>query len=107
MAWTYETVTPTPIENAIVEKGFSNGVHKIYRVQSASGYVLHDNRLDYIEGNPETMEETLKLGYTGQTVSCRYDYDFTANPFEFYAVPIDDVPENQIFGGGDNDHEIM
>lgn len=107
MAWTYEEVTPTPIENAIVEKGFSNGVHKIYRVQSASGYVLHDNRLDYTEIDDVTLEETPKLGYTGQTVSCRYDYDFIANPFEFYAAPIDDIPENQIFGVGNSNHETI
>jgi len=84
---TYEDVTPA-YENTTMQKFLIDGVHKQYVIQAIDGYVLHDNRLDYNDLNPDTMEETLKLGYTGETVSCRYDYDFTANPFGFYAVPI-------------------
>lgn len=86
-AITYKKATPV-YENTVMKKFLIDGVHKQYVIQAIEGYVLHDNRLDYIEGNPDTMEETLKLGYTGEMVSCRYDYDFTANPFGFYAVPI-------------------
>lgn len=106
---TYEVVTPTPIENVTVTKVFSDGVHKIYRLKAVDGYVLHDNRYDYYAFDEESgMPSTeVTLGYTGGTVSANARYDFTANPYEFYAVLRTSVPENQIFGGVDNDHEVM
>lgn len=106
---TYETVTPSPVENAVVKKGLVDGVHKQYEVQAISGYVLHDRELDFSPGIDDTTGEMLPdiEGFTPGLVSCRYDYDFTANPREFYAVPANSVPADQIFGGGNNnDHEI-
>lgn len=107
--WTYETVTPTPIANVLVERGYSDGVHKIYRLSAIEGYVLHDNGYDMPILDEDTLEETgeVILGYTAGTVSCWYNYDFAANPREFYAVLETEVPADQIFGGGGNDHEIM
>lgn len=103
---TYEIVTPTPIANATVRKVFADGVHTRYYIQAIDGYVLHDNELDYSTGIDEETNEMLPEveGYTTGTVSCRYDYDFVANPRGFYAVPYDSVPENSIFGSN-NDHE--
>jgi hypothetical protein len=105
MAWTYEDVTPTLIANTTIQKGLLNGVHKIYLITPIDGYVLHDNRLATdidIEGNPIDPPTP---GYTTATVTVAANYDFTANPNNIYAVLRNTVPEDQIFGGG-NDHEI-
>ncbi len=82
---TKEDVTPI-YANTKMQKVCADGAHKQYYIKAVEGYVLHDNRLDFKELNPDTMEETTKLDYTNGIVSCRSDYDFTANPFEFYAV---------------------
>jgi hypothetical protein len=104
---TREPVTPSPIENATVVKLFSDGVHRRYEITPNDGYALHDQVRDWTETDPETLEEIVVRGYTTGTASCAASYDFTANPREFYAVPADSVPADQIFGGGDNDHEVM
>lgn len=99
-----EEVIPSPIENATVCKGIVDGVHRQYEITPNEGYVLHDNRRDWTPIDLDTMEETLYLGYTTGMASCAASYDFTENPREFYAVPQDSVPADQIFGGGSN-HE--
>jgi hypothetical protein len=110
MATTYEDVTPSLIENTNMIKVFSDGVFRTYRITPCDGYVLHDKSLDAIVLDPETDEPTgeVTLGFYAGTRSVRYDYDFTANPREFYAVLRTEVPENQIFNvGGNTDHEVM
>lgn len=106
--WTYEIINPTPIANVLVERGYADGVHKIYRLSAVSGFLLHDKEYDMPILDESTFEETgeVILGYTAGTVSCWNNYDFATNPREFYAVPETEVPADQIFGGG-NDHEIM
>lgn len=107
--WTTEPVTPSLIENTTMEKGINGeGEHKTYLITPVDGYVLHDKGYDTPVLDPITYEETgeIKLGYRTSTASCAASYDFTANPREFYAVPADSVPADQIFGGG-NDHEVM
>lgn len=90
------------IENATVTPAYnSNGVHTQYYISPNAGYVLHDNISDWVDEYGE-----LKLGYVRGTVSCGVNYDFTANPREFYAVPEDSVPADQIFGVGSNDHVV-
>lgn len=106
MAYTYEDVTPTLIANTTMQKRLLNGVHKSYLITANEGYVLHDNTLDYTDIDPVTGEEVLVLGFTDNTKTCGANYDFTANSREFYAVPRNEVPENQIFGGGNNP-EVM
>ena len=114
MAVTYEDVIPPLIENTIMRKALINGVHKQYTIEAIDGYVLHDARLDYQSSDPETGEplfdedgnELITEGFATGMVSCRWDYDFTTNPWGFYAVPEDSVPADQIFGGGNN-HEVM
>ena len=106
MAWTYETVIPTPIENTTVERAYSNGVLRRYRITPNEGYVLHDTNYDrHIDIDGDELTEPI-LGFGRTTVSCAANYDFTANPRQFYAVPENDVPADQIFGGGGN-HEVM
>lgn len=107
MAYTYEDVIPSLIENTTMYKKLRDGVHTTYAITAVDGYVLHDKGRDWTEINPETGEEVLKLGYTTGTATCAANYDFTANPREFYAVLENAVPADQIFGGNNNDHEVM
>lgn len=106
---TYEDVVPTLIENTTMRKLLRDGVHQTYNITPVAGYVLHDSSYDYPEVDPETWEETgrVLLGYRTSTASVAANYDFTANPREFYAVPADSIPADQIFGGANNDHEVM
>ena len=127
MAYTYEDVIPSLIPNTTMYKKLRDGVHTTYAITPIDGYVLHDNRTDIheeydLEGNPIG---DLVLGFASGTVTCAANYDFTATPttitlngithnvnkvgaYEFYAIPVDDVPADQIFGGvGNNDHEVM
>lgn len=106
MAITRENMT-TLIENTTMQKVFVNGVHKLYEITPNEGYVLHDNSYDtYAEydENGNGVGEVI-LGYRTSTASCSIAL-FNSNYYEFYAVPIDEVPENQIFGNGNNT-EVM
>ena len=85
---TYENVTPTPIENAVVQKVLRDEVHKTYYITPVDGYVLYDKNYDDINVTP------VLLGYRTSTASVAASYDFVANPREFYAVPADNVPVN-------------
>ena len=87
MAYTYEDVIPTLIENTTMQKRLLNGVHRTYLITANAGYVLHDTISDWDEPNLETGEFTHHLGYTTGTTTCPANYDFVANPREFYAVP--------------------
>lgn len=96
------------IENCTITGLYINNALRAYRIKANEGYLLHDRELDIVEIDPFTEEETSRIpGFTGGTCSCGYNYDWTANTREFYAVPADEVPENQIFGGADNNHEVM
>ncbi len=107
MAIIKEPVIPSPIENTLVVKGIVDGTHRAYEITPNNGYVLHDKGRDWVDIDPETEEETIKLGFTRGTASCPATYDFVANPREFYAVLETSVPTDQIFGGVNNDHEVM
>lgn len=107
MAYTYEDVIPTLIENTTMQKRLLNGVHRTYMITANEGYVLHDKALDFVESWDENGDPITTQGYTTATCTCAAAYDFAANPREFYAVPADSVPADQIFGGGDSDHEVM
>ncbi len=106
MAITYEPVNPTLIENTTMQKKLLDGVHRVYTIKANEGYVLHDKSMDWYLDDPETGVPVLYLGYAVGEKTCAANYDFTANPREFYAVPADSVPADQIFGGG-NDHEVI
>lgn len=106
------TIDVTPIfENTTMQASYnSENVLRTYRISPCEGYVLHSSGLDFPEFDEETMTETgnTLLGYTRGVVTVPYNYDFEANPRNIFAVLETEVPENQIFGGGDNnDHEVM
>ena len=92
-----EEVTPTPIPNTKVVNAFVNGVHRQYEITPNDGFVLHNNVRDWTHINPDTMEETFYRGYSQSSSSVSANYDFTENPNELYAVPVDSVPAEQIF----------
>lgn len=78
------------IPNITIKKRYIDGVFKVYVIEPNDGYTLHDKNLDVEEMDNSTMLPTgnIILGfYTGVT-TVKYDYDFTANPREFYASPI-------------------
>lgn len=115
------------ITNATVTAKVYNGVTKGYDVAPNDGYVLHDNRCDEEVLDPVTLMPTGEILYryaTGSTsVGKNYDFDTVVadtitdidgniiavnkvGAFDFFAVPASAIPENQIYGGG-NDHEII
>jgi hypothetical protein len=108
-------LNPSPIENATVLEKLIDGVLKGYFIQPIEGYVLHDKNYDndIIEegtdenGNPIDIVVGVELGYRTSTTNVAANYDFVANPREFYTVLRSEVPEDNIYGGGDNDHEVM
>lgn len=106
----YADVVPSLIDNTTMKvRSTDNGVTILsVRITPVPGYVLHDSFSDYPGLDPETGDQIPVLGYVRGTISIGANYDFTANPREFYAIPESDVPdpENQIFGGN-NDHEVM
>lgn len=95
---TYEPVEPGVIAHTTMRKLLRDGGHQAYYIAPISGYVLHDKARDWTDTDPISMEETYKLGFTRGTAGCAASYDFEANPREFYAVPEDSVPADQIFG---------
>ena len=99
MASHEEIVNPTLIENATMTILYLDNVAKAYKIKANDGYVLHDNVLDTVVFDEVTREpiEEVVLGYSAGTKSCDINYDWDANPREFYAVLKSTVPENQIF----------
>jgi hypothetical protein len=89
----------------------------VYEITPNEGYVLHNNARDWTDVDPETMEETFYRGYsaTSSTVALTYDFGNTTiidgytayGRKEIFARPASEVPENQIFGGGNSNAEIM
>ena len=100
--YTYEDIIPSYIPNTTLQKGYSNGVANSYWIRPCEGYVLHDKNLDQDVFDPVTWEPTgeVLLGFTPLLSTTMIDYDWETNPREFYAVLRTEVPENQIFGGG-------
>ena len=101
MASYEEIVNPTLIENTTIKILYLNDAAKAYKITANDGYVLHDNVLDTVVFDDVTREPTgeVVLGYSAGTKSCGINYDWDANPREFYAVLRSTVPENQIFSG--------
>lgn len=89
----------------------------VYRITPNAGYVIHSKTRDWTDLDPETGEETFYRGYGRGTMSIGKNYDFSVTTEidgytaygakEIFARPETEVPDNQIFGGGNNDHEVM
>lgn len=94
MASHEEIVKPTLIENTTMTILYLNDVASAYKIKASDGYVLHDNTLDS-NIYDESYENVIGTnpGYSVGTCSCGINYDFAANPREFYAVLRTEVPE--------------
>ena len=113
----YEIIDPTLIPNTNMKKYInSSGVFRTYNITPIEGYVLHDREYDIVENDidpitGEVIEISRRLGYRTTTASCGYNYDFSTSIVtddngvthtaygsrQFFAVPADSVPENQIY----------
>lgn len=108
----------TPIIPNTTMQIYTNGqgVDLAYYITPIEGYVIHDKARDFQAVDPDTFDPLfdengdpiMVQGFTTATASCGLNYDFEANPREFFTKPENEVPADQIFGGGgNNDHEIM
>jgi hypothetical protein len=108
-----------------------NNAGNSYNITPNEGYVMHDSSYDAIieeevineeTGDIEIIETGVILGYRRTTASVgARTYDFTPHEMldeagntvtaygrrNFYTKLESDVPENQIFGVPDKEHEIM
>ena len=64
---------------------------KFYRIRPAEGYKLHTKELDSEAFDDAGRFVEVQKGYTKVFTTCGVNYDFKANPREFYAVK--DSPE--------------
>ena len=91
----------TPIlENITVSPFYDNGGnHTQWELTPNEGHVLHDRLLDifeqFDEETGEGLGEPIRLNYYSGTRTVGVDYDFAANPREFYAVLRSKVDEKK------------
>ena len=98
MAYTYDEVNPSLIENTTMRLRLRDGAPYQYLIKPNDGYVLHDKAWDAYDGGYTEDGEpigNLIAGYTIGECSCSASYDFAENAREFYAVLASTVPENQ------------
>ena len=88
----------SPIANTTMLEKLRDGVVYAYALKAVEGYVLHDSRGCWTEIDETTGGEVIKHAFYGGTCTCIASYDFTANPYEFYAILENEVPTDQIFG---------
>lgn len=100
----YVIATDLVFPNITIERRYSNGEHRGYRMTANDGYVFYDTTANDVELDPETGEEISVIYY--HTIAFLPN-NFNFDNFPYVAVPRDSVDENYIFGGGNNDHEII
>ena len=102
---TYELATDIVIENITVERKYADGVQTAYRLTANEGYVLHDTASDVplLDENGNPTGEVYVEYYRQAFIAVRND----PSTWTWEAVLESTVPSDMIFGGGDNDHEIM
>lgn len=92
--------------NLIIEAGYnSEGVHINYRLTPAEGYVFYDSTAEDYMPDPNNPMEEIPVTYYYTLAYLHLNYNF--DNFPYVAVLRSSVDENFIFGGGNNDHEIM
>lgn len=103
--WTYPIDTEHNIyPNITVRQVLRDSVFTGWRINPNEGYVFYDTNANNTELDPETEEEIPVIYYyTEADLNPRYNWD----NFSYVAVLRSEVDENYIFGGGDNDHEVM
>lgn len=127
---TYEDIVPSLIPNTTMVRGLVDGIPRNIRIYPNDGYVLHLKRNDVEDFDPITGETTTTLLFSVGMKSVNINYDFSVvvpdtytytdengntltipiekiGAEEIYTLPESIVPTAQIFGGGDNDHEVM
>lgn len=83
-----EKIKSSLIANTIMQKIYVDEECRQCGITPNEGYVLHDKNLDYyteFDAGGNGIGEIISGFCTGET-TVRYDYDFDANPREFYAV---------------------
>lgn len=114
----------SPIPNTTMLEKLRDGAVYGYFIEPIDGYVLHDSASDMEGFDPETGMTTgqIVFYYASGGATCGANYDFTPVQVtdengvtftaygaqrEFFARPASEVPADQIYGGVNNDHEIM
>lgn len=73
-----ETVTPSPIPNATVERlCTADGKTEFFSIYPNEGYILHDKVRDTTDGDPFSGAVNTLLGYTDDRITCASSYDFS------------------------------
>lgn len=73
-----ETVTPSPIPNATVERLFTaDGKIEFFSIYPNDGYILHDKVRDTTDGDAFLGAVNTVLGYTDDRITCAASYDFS------------------------------
>lgn len=131
MAITNGNYVTSPVPNTTLLEKLRDGVLYCYVIAPTEGYLLHDKDLDV----PECDDMGMVTGniipwFTGGTTTVLKNYDYSVTTQgeykytdengneitipvtmigarEFYTVPSNVVPSDQVLGGGDNDHEVM
>ena len=102
--WTYLD-NWTLLPNINVKHCYKDGVLKMLQRYPADGYVLHIPSGDTPIYDEEGNEIGIQPYYTYGGATCRLNYDFTTNPNNYHADLYEEGME--VFGGGNNDHEVM
>ena len=103
--YTYEIATDIIFPNITVYRIYKDGVINGYRVNANDGYVLLDTSEEYNTIIDEETGEYIDPPQYFRVVICSLRTNF--DNFSWVAVEENSVPEDSIFGGGDNDHEVM
>lgn len=128
----YGNYVTSPVPNTSLQELLINGVLKGYEIKAENGYLLHDKDLDMPEYDENLGMETGNIipWFTGGGTSVRLDYDYTTTTAgtytytdengnevtlnvtmigarEFYTVPSNIVPSDQVLGGNDNERKVI
>lgn len=102
--YTEEVATDIVFPNITICRQYADGVLYGYRAYPNEGYVMYDTTDNNIDFDAETGEE---ISVTYYYTMAGFPANFNFANFTWVAVPRSEVDENYIFGGGDNDHEVM
>ena len=112
MSITYSNYVNSPVPNTTMQEILRDGKLYKYELVPLPEYLLHDKASDvYLEDVEICNEETHKieivnktiLGFKSGSTSCMANYDFVANPREFYTILREDAPEDAVIFGGGNE----
>lgn len=101
---TYEIASDITIENIKVERKYADGVQTGYRLTPNEGYVMHSPSLDVEVEDPMTGETHIEQYYYRL---CIIPVARPVSTWDWHAVLESSVPADMIFGGGNNDPEVM